>query len=861
MRVGRVMDELLNDFLVETGEHIDAATQQLVLFEGNPQDLSIIASIFRLVHTIKGTCGFLGLTRLETLAHAAEALIGRLREGLPATREVVTLVLASIDRIKFILSELEKTAAEPAGTDGELIFALQGQAGLTPTGAAGSLTRDEPSEKDERLERNGHRDPPPAPRDTASPASVPKRTETIRVTVGSIEHIMVLVSELVLTRNQLIELTRRQDDETVKAPLQRLSALTSDLQDAVMRARMQPVSRLFSSLPRLARELAAECKKKLHIITDGGDTELDRQLIEVVRDPLTHMLRNCADHGIEPPDVRIALGKPETGTIQVRASHEAGYITIDVMDDGRGLDVAKIRDQAVKNGLVSAADAAAMPDDAVYRFVMAPSFSTALEVTSISGRGVGMDVVRENIESVGGSISVSTTLGKGTRFSLKIPLTLAIAPALIVHIGDRRFALPQHSVMEAVSVGSGSEHAIEFVQDSRIIRLRDEVLPIADLRELLALDGANDPRSPDGLAVVMRVGMRAFAILVDGVSDVQEIVVKPLGASLAHLGIYSGHTILGDGSVVLILDPSGIAERLGLEQSREYATSGGSECYTQSAEMTRLLMFRAGAGLRKAIPLSLIGRIEIIAANAIERSGGDFVTQHQGHLMPVLRFGPPENPQATEHPVLVLSIGGESMGLIVDEIIDIIEDCLDVEIAGGAPGVIGTARLRETIVEIIDVTHFFQLARPSAFARGVKKRFEVLVVDDKLFFRDMLSPVLVAAGYKVTTAASGEDALALLDRGAKFDVVVTDTDMPGGMSGYALAKRLKAEPRWAQMPVIAMAAHATEVVNHASAVSGIEIAIGKFDRVALLMQLARLLTPQALNRHDLEARVIEGLAA
>ena len=846
------MDELLNDFLVETGEHIDAATQQLVLFESNPNDFSIVASIFRLVHTIKGTCGFLGLGRLEKLAHAAEALIGRLRDGAPATRETVTLVLAAVDRIKFILAELEKTAAEPAGNDIDLIGALQGEMG------ADAAACDVPPEA--AVPSAVAPAPLPEQQPNAAAAPVTKRAETIRVTVGSIERIMVLVSELVLTRNQLIELTRRQDDDTVKAPLQRLSTLTSDLQDAVMRARMQPVSRLFSTLPRLARELAAECKKKLHIITDGGDTELDRQLIEVVRDPLTHMLRNCADHGIEPPDVRVALGKAETGTIHVKASHEAGYITIDVMDDGRGLDAERIRQRAVKNGLVTAADAAAMPDDAVYRFVMSPSFSTATEVTSISGRGVGMDVVRDNIESVGGSVSISTTLGKGTRFSMKIPLTLAIAPALIVNIAGRRFALPQHSVVEAVGVGPGSEYATEMVQGSLILRLRDDVLPLANLRDLLSLGAGAADVPASGLAVVMRVGALAFGILVDGVSDVQEIVVKPLGASLAHLDVYSGHTILGDGSVVLILDPAGIASGLGLEQTSEYGGSGGAEGYTQAAEMTRLIMFRAGGGLRKAIPLSLIGRIEIVAATAIEHSGPDLVMQHQGHIMPVLRFGPQQDPDATEFPVLVLSIGGESMGLVVDEIIDIVEDCLDVEIAGGDPGVIGTARLRDAIVEIVDVTHFFRIARPNAFARGVKKRFEVLLVDDKLFFRDMLSPVLVAAGYKVTTAASAEDGLALMERGARFDALVTDTDMPG-MSGYAFAKRLRTESRWRDLPIIALAAHATDAVAQASAASGIEVAVGKFDRTTLLAELGRMLTPQSLNTHDLEMRVIGGWAA
>ncbi len=300
---------------------------------------------------------------------------------------------------------------------------------------------------------------------------------------------MLLVSELVLTRNQLLELTRYQEDAVVKQPLQRLSALTSDLQDAVMRARMQPVGRLFTSLPRLMRELSVELKKKLRLVTEGADTELDRQLIEFIRDPLTHLLRNCADHGIEPPEMRLARGKPEEGTITVTATHEAGYITIDVSDDGRGLDVDRIRQKAIAGGLVSAIEAQQMSDDEICRFIFAPSFSTASVVTSISGRGVGMDVVRDNIESIGGSVSITTTPGKGTRFSLKIPLTLAIAPALIVAAGGHHFALPQHSVIEAVGIDAESQHTLEMVQGSLVLRLRDEVIPVVDLKEVLAAFG------------------------------------------------------------------------------------------------------------------------------------------------------------------------------------------------------------------------------------------------------------------------------------------------------------------------------------------------------------------------------------
>ena len=509
------MDELLNDFLVETSEHLEAASSQLVQFEIDPSNSAIVTSIFRLVHTIKGTCGFLGLSRLELLTHAAEAVVSHLRDGKAATPELVTLILAAVDRVKLILAELEAHSAEPAGDDNDLIFALQSHLTL--------LGHDPGVDDDETVQSR--------PITTSVAPSLPgaakadqgdaqKRSETIRVDVMSLERIMVLVSELVLTRNQLLELSRTRDDEAVKAPMQRLSSLTSDLQDSVMRARMQPLSRLFARLPRLIRELASETKKKLTLVMDGGETELDRQLIEVIRDPLTHILRNAADHGIERPEQRLAAGKPEAGTVRIVASHEAGYITVSIADDGRGLDLERIKSKALARGLVGLVDLEQMAPEAIYRFIFLPEFSTTTAVTNISGRGIGLDVVRDNIETIGGSITVTSTYGKGTSFNLKIPLTLAIAPALIIRAGTHRFALPQQSVVEAIGLAEGSSHTIEHIQDRLVLRIRDQVVPLVDLRSVFKLPG--EATADEGkLAVIMRFGSTSYGIIVDSVADVQ----------------------------------------------------------------------------------------------------------------------------------------------------------------------------------------------------------------------------------------------------------------------------------------------------------------------------------------------------
>ncbi len=839
------MDELLNDFLAETSEHLDAASTQLVMFETDPSNSTIVSSIFRLVHTIKGTCGFLGLTRLEALTHAAEAVISRLRDGRAATPEMVSLILAAVDRVKIILAEIEAHAAEPPGDDAALIGELEAQ--------LESLDFDRTAEPRAIVELSSQAGP-------AAPGAPErgKRSETIRVDVSSLERIMVLVSELVLTRNQLLELHRKQEDEAVKSPLQRLSSLTSDLQDSVMRARMQPLSRLFSRLPRLIRELAGETRKKLTLVIDGGDTELDRQLIEVVRDPLTHILRNAADHGIELPADRIMAGKPENGTVRISASHEAGYIAISISDDGRGLDIERIKAKALARGLVAAAEVDDLPPEHIYRFIFLPEFSTADKVTSISGRGVGLDVVRENIETIGGSISVTSTFGKGTSFDLKIPLTLAIAPALIVETGNQRFALPQQSVVEAIGFGEGSPHRVERVQGAMVLRLRDKVIPLVDLRDTFKL--AHEAEAPSKLAVVMRFGPHSFAVLVDHVADVQEIVVKPLGASLAHLFMFSGHTILGDGSVVLILDTVGLARSIGLSQSLELGIQHISERFIPPREKTRLVLFRAGGAALKVVPLSLISRIES-ATGAIGVSDGMLVMQHRGHLMPLQTLdGRVAIDDAADHPVLVLGIGGESVGLVVDEILDIVEDFLDIEIASGSPGVIGSARISNSVVEVIDISHFVKIARPDALARGIVSRFSVLLVDDRLFFRDMLAPLLAAAGYRVTTANSGRDALFLLSRGAMFHAIVSDTDMPD-MDGYTLSREIKRDPRHAKIPIIALAANTAPIVDEAAAASGMCGVVGKFDRAALLAMLRANLDNQTLGPHGLEERVIREFAA
>ena len=885
------MDDILRDFLVETAEHIDAAGEQLVRLERDPSDADMISSIFRLVHTIKGTCGFLGLARLARVTHAAENLIGRLREGAPANTETVTLILTTIDRIKSILADIEEQGEEPQGDDSELIEALAAHAATMTAGAAqpvatapsaqvetaGLETPDVAAEAAEPATTASNTEiatPDPDRAEAAAPVAAPApapephhaehvrplRADTIRVAVDALESLMLLVSELVLTRNQLTEVTRSNTDEAVKGALQRLSAVATDLQDAVMRARMQPMSRIFGALPRLVRELAVELGKKIELVVDGAETELDRQILEQIRDPLTHMIRNCADHGLEAPGERVRTGKPETGTIRVAASHEAGQISIEVLDDGRGLDYDAIRRKAAMLELAAETELAGMSPDEVARFIFMPGFSTARAITSVSGRGVGLDVVRENIQAIGGVVSVASRPGAGTRFVIRIPLTLAIAPALIVSAGGQRFALPQAGVVEAVSVGAESEHRLEIVQGAPVLRLRNEVIPIADLHDLLGVSAGEIGPDDEQLVVVMRVASATFGLIVQGVEDVQEIIVKPLGSPLAHLKVYSGQTILGDGSVVLILDSGGIAETLGIERTAAYRDARADVGHTPRQSRTRVVLLRAGDGARKALPLSLITRIESVDTAAVEQTGAGYVLRHRGQLMPLLPAADGVAPTHANQPVLVIGYGGETMGLLVDEIIDIVEDPLEIQIAQGAPGVIGTAEFGGVVAELLDLTHFIRIARPDSASRGVNRKFKVALVDDRQFFRDMLTPVLSAAGYHVTTLASATDALAMIDKGAQFDAVVTDIDMPD-IDGYSFARSLRAMSACSTVPIVALVAQANDKTTAAAKAAGIDAIAGKFDRRALLETLEDALGDASLGAQALEDRFLAGAAA
>ncbi|WLA81147.1 hybrid sensor histidine kinase/response regulator [Bradyrhizobium elkanii] len=908
------MDDLLREFLTESSESLDTVDNQLVQFEQDPNNAKILDNIFRLVHTIKGTCGFLGLPRLEALAHAGETLMGKFRDGMPVRAEAVTLILSSIDRIKEILGGLEATEAEPEGNDRDLIDQLEamvehGMAAMsdsTQSISSGS-TQSMPAAAEEdvpvveappvqadmtegtlvvqtlerplrpgevsldELERAFRETetevaaPAPAVKPApaaaaAEPAEAPKKparkaagedvqegdkiaNQSIRVNVDTLEHLMTMVSELVLTRNQLLEISRRNEDTEFKVPLQRLSNVTAELQEGVMKTRMQPIGNAWQKLPRIVRDLSGELGKQIELEMHGADTELDRQVLDLIKDPLTHMVRNSADHGLETTAERVAAGKGEQGTIRLSAYHEGGHIIICIADNGRGLNTERIKAKALQNGLVTEAELEKMTEAQIHKFIFAPGFSTAAQVTSVSGRGVGMDVVRTNIDQIGGTIDIKSVAGEGASVTIKIPLTLAIVSALIVEAGGDRFAIPQLSVVELVRARANSEHRIERIKDTAVLRLRNKLLPLIHLKKLLKIDdGATTTDAENGFIVVTQVGSQTFGIVVDGVFHTEEIVVKPMSTKLRHIDMFSGNTILGDGAVIMIIDPNGIAKALGASGSsaHDLADDNAAAHAASGEQLTSLLVFRAGSSQPKAVPLGLVTRLEEIATDKIELSNGRYMVQYREQLMPLVQMAGVEVQSQGSQPILVFADDGRSMGLVVDEIIDIVEERLNIEVAGSQDGILGSAVIKGQATEVIDVGHFLPMAfadwfsrkemRPSASAQSV------LLVDDSAFFRNMLAPVLKAAGYKVRTAGGAQEGLAALRSGQSFDVVLTDIEMPE-MNGFEFAENIRSDHNFNQLPIIALSAMVSPAAIERGRQAGFHDYVAKFDRPGLIAAL------------------------
>ena len=913
--------ELLNEFLVESQENMAEIERQLMALEENPEDTELLDAIFRTVHTVKGNSGFLGLVRLQAVAHAGEELLGRMRAtGFRATPEIVSLLLECADAIQTILDALETAGAEPEVDNDELIRRLRAAAeaigeGRTPTAAPpGEAAAEQAAEQapdwleglDEdaraRLAEAGATTPeavlargfeglkklglapavalkllgmarkaagaaapkgetaaggggaddgaeaasgrdnaapaqasPPKPAGETKPGSAPTEPasapkaraaktpaqETIRVSLEVLDALMNQVGELVLARNRLMQVIDQLGMDVLAeaggnerlAQLRNLLPVSRDihhiterLQHRLLKTRMQPIATIWGSVPRLVRDTARQLGKKVRVVMEGQETELDRTILAALKDPLTHIIRNSCDHGIEPPEARVAAGKPEAGTLRLSAHQESGTIVIRISDDGAGIDPARVKARAVEMGVITPEAAAGMGDAAALQLIFHPGLSTARKVSNISGRGVGMDVVKSTIERVGGSVDIESEPGRGTTLNIRIPLTMAIMPAMVVGVQGRRYAIPQMNVQELLAAYRDAPEW-EEVAGQAFFRLRGQLLPVMRLADVLKIGGGAENH---GSIVVVNAGGRTFGLLVDEIFGAEELVVKPLGAHFRHMGFLGGCSILGDGYVIPIIECNGLAQLLNLSAEAEAAVDGcRARRGTRPRETQYIIVFRSGRA-RYALPMTLVERLEEIEPERFEMAGGREVLQYRGDVIPVLEWSRLVGEEDAETPTgtrscLILADEHKRMCLRVGAIEDILEAEVDIRRPSRNPLFLGTIVVGDRVTEMVDVFAVLEQAEPGWFAdpNEERQRPTVLFAEDSLFFRSLLVPLLESMHFEVWEAEDGEQARRMLEERGAPDLILTDLEMPR-MNGYELAAWVRAQERLAHVPVAAL---------------------------------------------------------
>lgn len=933
--------ELLAEFLLESNENMSTIEQQLMDLESNASDASLLDAIFRTIHTVKGSCGFIGLKRLEKVAHAGENVLGRMRShGNAVTPEIISLLLDCADAVQEILDGLQENGLEPEVDHSTLIEKLhaaealigkdQGDVGAGDPAADSSMWLDDFPGVAEQLGRSNMKTPeqvlqagfnelkkidgitPPlalkilgaakkeAANDTKrveekelrteecvtekkgrtekkgdksrmptlkvaqgknvevstqkkKTASAPQVAESIRVNVSVLDSLMNQVGELVLTRNRLLNLTSSLGSralleesglnqgslDALKSllPLSRdLNQITEGLQNQLLKTRMQPVSTIWGSVPRIVRDIGKQLHKKIQVVMEGQDTELDRTILAALKDPLTHIIRNSCDHGIELPAERLKSGKPETGTLTLKASQEAGSILISISDDGGGIDADRVKQKAVNMSVLDENAASTISDNAALQLIFHPGLSTASKVSNFSGRGVGMDVVKNAIEKVGGSVEIQSETGVGTTLSIRIPLTMAIISGMLVKCASQLYALPQISVQELLAANAGSPHWC-MVADKPFFRLRGQLLPVVRLGDVLEIP---DTDMQGGSIVVVNAGNRRIGLLVDEIIGAEELVVKPLGMHFSEAEVFGGCSILGDGGVIPILECNGLIHNLDIPVEVENSGVISETQHVAEADKQYTLTF-AAAGKRYAIPMLLIERLEMVATEDIEQAGDREVLQFRGQVIPVLRWNrlvDAEDIDAEESCCLIIADNDKRMCLQVDKVEDILETELHISMKSSSHMFLGTSVIQGKATELVDVFELLKVANSDWFSgRGDNVVCQkVLFAEDAPFFRTMLTPVLESMNFEVWHARDGQEARLILEQKTP-DIVLTDIEMPN-MNGYELAHWIREHQRFEHIPIAAITSSPPSEDDERSQL--FNVVIGKTDRDALIEYLTDL---------------------
>jgi len=864
-------EDILQDFLVEAKEGITNLEEGFIELEKDKKNIEILKALFRTMHSLKGAAGFFGFKTLESIAHFSEDILSKLRDGLiEPDEDIIDILLKAVDHIKYIIGYIEENKAEPIEDKildflvelsnfneklkkriqekpkeekPEEIKAEEKKEEIKEEEIVKEEVKEEKEIKEEKKEIKPVKEVKKEKKE--EPATIPQIefTETyIKVDVKLLDQLMNLAGELVLARNRVVQLSQKIMDEDLTRSVQALSMITTEMQETIMKTRMQPIGMVFNKFPRIVRDLSKALGKKVNLHLEGTETELDRSIIEAIKDPLTHLVRNAVDHGIEPPEERIELNKPAEGVLILRAYQEGGQVIIEIEDDGRGIDVEKIRQKAVEKGFLTQEEATLASEKELLSLIFKPGFSTAETVTQLSGRGVGMDVVKTNIEKLGGSIEINTVRGKGTTVKIKIPLTLAIIPALIVTSGDYRYAIPQVNLKELVNIQP--EKDLLKVGNTEFYRLRGEIIPVLRLSEVLKSNGKGENQKN---LVILTTGEKFIGLLVDKIFASEEIVVKPLGKWFKNIPIYSGATIMGDGKLALILDVIGLSQFIGIsmeEVEKKYETTV-IKTKTSSEETIFLLLFDVGED-RLALPIALISRLDKIKANEIQISGGKEIIIYKDEVIPIIRL---ENylplqsiSSQEEYNVLFFTERNKTCGILCSKIVGTLETTLEVEEGiYNHPGILGHRIINGKTVLFIDIYKIIEMYDPDWFVVKIKekKKKRILLVEDSAFFRNMIKNYLEGSGYEVELAENGKKALNKLASEGHFDLIITDLEMPE-MDGFELIKVLRSNPDYQNIPIIVVTALIGEDIRRRAlelGANGYEI---KLNREKLLEEIENL---------------------
>ena len=876
-------DEVFKNFLVEMGEKLEELENGLAeLEEGFSQE--VVNKLFRAVHTIKGGGGFFGLVKVSELSHIFEDVLMKVREGeLAFAESMIGPFYSACDALK------EMHEADDFGNNADInqlcseLRAIEKATGSEEVPSSSTIevepeeikTQEDLSSESPDVSVPEDITPEPQQKEGKAPAEKPNskpvvsrsdksgnQNETIRVKVDLLNKLMELTGEIVLGRNQLLRQFAEMGD---KSNLVAMAHMISDLQQLVLQTRMQPIGGTFTKFKRIVRDLAKQLDKPINLVIKGEDTELDRSIIESLSDPLTHLIRNCADHGLEDPSTRIGQGKDRVGTVWLQARHEGGQVVITVEDDGKGIDAEKVKAKAIANNVISSAEADTMGENEAAKLIFHPGLSTADAVTSLSGRGVGMDVVKSTFEKLGGAIDLETNLGSGTKVIIHLPTTLTIMSSLIVRIEGDRYAVPHSELKEVILVRPEDEVQIEKIRDREVYRLRGNLIPILSMDEITGVtrEGAKQRSKSSGegevLFLVLHSGLNLFGLLIDSIDHTEEIVVKPLAQILSSHTFYAGSSILGDSDVAMVLSANGICQshKLHIHDLETSVQSTKSLAEMQILDMQEkqdLLVFRYSRNEQLAIPLSLVFKVEQIEVGQIQKVSDNHFINLEGknilllYLDKYLTLEPLPEDLETFY-IITPKIKDFEVGIVASSIEESVHTRLNLDSPPiNEAAILGITTIREKITFLVDLFSLAEQVSPDRFKRtdleGKPEKDRLLVVEDTPFFRDLEKTYFESVGFRVTLANNGQEAMDLLmERPNYYNLVVSDIVMPV-MDGYELVKTMKSADKLSKIPVIALTSFTEEESREKALEAGFDGYAIKTNKENILRAVERFLVEE-----------------